>query len=95
MGEILIGQEYEDARIQQQQAKRDEFRKLTGRKWEYYTSYNYADVIQKAKEMGWKEKAVQVRLEVDGEKVLYLIEPWERDCTCPTMLNYKKVFGEE
>ena len=61
--------------------------------WEYFTSINFAEVTEKAKEMGWKNKKVQVRVEFEGEVAHYYIEPFERDCSCPDILNYIKIFG--
>ena len=61
--------------------------------WEYFTSTNFRETTEKAQSMGWKEKQVQVRVEFEGEIAHYYIEPFERDCECPNILNYGKVFG--
>lgn len=62
--------------------------------WEYFSSDNYEETIHKAKDMGWKERRVQVKVLTNGEKVTYMIEPFERDCECPNLLNYDKAFHE-
>lgn len=63
--------------------------------WEYFTSTNFVEVTEKAKNMGWKNKEVQVRVDFQGEVAHYYIEPFERDCECPNIIDYRKVFGYE
>lgn len=62
--------------------------------WEYYTSTNFKEVTERAREMGWKNREVQVRVEFHDYVAHYYIEPFERDCQCPNILNYKKIFGD-
>lgn len=62
--------------------------------WEYFTSTNFEEVTQKAKDMGWKDRQVQVRVEFHDYVAHYFIEPFERDCSCPEILSYKKIFGD-
>ena len=58
--------------------------------WEYYKTNKYEEAIQKAKDMGWANKEVQVRVEFIDYKAVYYVEPWERDCSCPNILKYEK-----
>lgn len=86
--EILIGQQIEDKRV-------EEKRKLTNSTWEYYTTDNYQEAIKTAKDMGWKDKTIQLRVEVIDNKVYYKVEPFERDCSCPNIIKYSRVFGDD
>lgn len=56
--------------------------------WEYYKTTVYDNAIAKAKQLGWKEKRVQIRVEFQGMTAHYYIEPWEMDCVCPHILKY-------
>lgn len=56
--------------------------------WEYYTTTKYDDAIYKARELGWESKRVQVRVEFRDYTAHYIIEPWEKDCSCPHILKY-------
>lgn len=63
--------------------------------WELYQTYSLPEVVHKAVEMGWAEKKVQVRAEhINGEEYLYTIEPFERDCSCPSILRYSEYAPE-
>jgi len=62
--------------------------------YEYFTSTDFEETTQKAKDMGWKDRQVQVRVEFQEQTAHYYIEPFERDCSCPNILNYKKIFGD-
>ena len=77
--EILIGQQIEDARIQKK-------RELTKPTWEHYTTYDYTEAIDIAKEMGWKDKKVQVKRYAEGGRWRYVIEPYEENCGCPSLI---------
>lgn len=56
--------------------------------WEYFSTTKYEEALTKAKEMGWKDKIVQVRVEFRDTIAYYLIEPFEKDCSCPHILKY-------
>jgi hypothetical protein len=56
--------------------------------WEYLMTTNYREAIDKAVELGWREKQVQVRVEFRDTVAHYFIEPWEKDCACPHILRY-------
>ena len=62
--------------------------------WEFFTTQNYEEAIHWAKDHGWANKDVQVRIYTRGEEVIYNIEPYERDCDCPSILKYSKAFPE-
>ncbi len=100
MTEILIGQQVEDRRLRNaregnkaiQALKAQPKRKIT---WELFQSTDYHDVINKAVELGWADKKVQIRLNTEGAETVYSIEPFERDCSCPSILTYERVFGPQ
>ena len=56
--------------------------------WEYYKTTSYDAAIYKAKELGWKEKRVQIRVEFVDITAHYYIEPPEQECACPHILKY-------
>ncbi len=68
-----------------------EYERLRNRNltWEYHSSDNYDWTVAKAKELGWKENNVQVRIATNGEQVTYLIEPYEGNCDCPNIMKYR------
>lgn len=63
-------------------------------KWELFSSERLVETVHKARELGWADKKVQVRvstvgLKSDGtERVVYSIEPFEHDCGCSNILKY-------
>lgn len=61
--------------------------------WEYLRTYSLVEAVHKAREMGWYEKKVQVRMEpINSDTVEYVIEPFEKDCSCPLILKYTDYF---
>lgn len=59
----------------------------------YLITSSLVHAVHKAKEMGWGDKKVQVRLEMIGtDTVEYHVEPFEKDCGCPNMLRYSDFF---
>ena len=56
--------------------------------WEYATTTKYEEALTIAQEMGWKDKVVQVRVEFRDYIAYYLIEPFEKDCSCHNILKY-------
>lgn len=61
--------------------------------WELFSSGSLVQVLHKARELGWKDKKVQVRVEREAEDaMIYKIEPFEVDCGCPSMLRYEDYF---
>ena len=72
--------------------------KIPLKKWEFASSPNMIDIFNKAKALGWLENKVQVRRYMDPDKgMLYIIEPYEENCTCPGLIKfrYKEVNNEE
>ena len=62
--------------------------------WDYFNTTKYEDAMEYAKNAGWKDKKVQVRVEFEGQIARYFIEPWEKDCSCPHILKYSKHFPD-
>ncbi len=63
------------------------------RTWELFSSTSLVGTLHKARDLGWKEKKVQVRVEkLAQDMVSYIIEPFEKDCSCPNMLRYRDFF---
>lgn len=61
-------------------------------KWEYFKSVNEVETVRKARDMGWAENKVQVRVHQTGiNDFLYAIEPYE-DCGCSNLLKYDDYF---
>lgn len=61
------------------------------KKWALFSSDNLVETVHKAMDMGWAEKKVQVRAEEDNVtgKQTYSIEPFEKECSCPSILKYE------
>lgn len=75
-----------------QQAEIDRV-ELSRKPWALHASNSLAEIAHKARDMGWKEKKVQVRAEhVLEDSYTYFIEPFERDCNCPSILKYSDFF---
>lgn len=47
-------------------------------------------MLDKAVELGWKDKKVQVRVEFIDVTAHYHIEPFEKDCKCRHILKYSE-----
>lgn len=61
--------------------------------WELFSSTSLVHALHKARDLGWKDKKIQVRVEhVASDMLNYIIEPFERDCNCPSMLRYSDYF---
>jgi hypothetical protein len=61
--------------------------------WELFSSTSLVQALHKARDMGWKNKEIQVRAEKLGtDRMNYIIEPFERDCECPNILRYSDYF---
>jgi hypothetical protein len=58
--------------------------------WEYFSTTHYETALEKAVELGWKDKSVQVRVEFREYVAHYMIEPFERDCNCRYILKYNE-----
>lgn len=65
--------------------------------WELFRSERLVEAVHKARDMGWSDKKVQVRVEENNAtgKQTYIIEPFERDCGCPSMLKFADYFIPE
>lgn len=61
--------------------------------WEFLSSLNMVQALRTARDLGWKEKKVQVRVEQKADDVLeYIVEPYEKDCGCKGILRYRDYF---
>lgn len=69
----------EKLRIEQQ-------RQLTS--WDLGSTTSLVEAVRQARDLGWKDKKVQVR----REHLTYYIEPFEKDCGCPNILKYEDYF---
>ena len=58
--------------------------------WELYSTTKYEEALEKAVELGWADKVVQVRVEFIDTVAHYYIEPFEKDCSCPHILKYNE-----
>lgn len=58
--------------------------------WELHKGTNIVKVLRKARDMGWKDKKIQVRL--DKDTLQYYIEPYEESCGCRGILRYQDFF---
>lgn len=58
--------------------------------WAYLITTSYAEMLDKAVELGWKDKNVQVRVEFIDTTAYYYIEPFEKDCECRHILKYSE-----
>lgn len=74
---VQLTSEYEKERITRTQTA-----------WELKRTTSLVEAARTARDMGWKEKKVQVRREGDT----YYIEPFEKDCGCPNILKYGDFF---
>ena len=65
------------------------------KKWELFRSSSIAAAVRFARDNGWAEKKVQVRVEITRDNVVeYSVEPYE-ECNCPALLKYEDYYGEE
>lgn len=61
--------------------------------WEFYSGHSIVEAARTARDMGWKQKKVQVRyVEDDSGVVTYFVEPYEKGCGCRGLLKYKDFF---
>lgn len=64
--------------------------------WELFRSVSIVQAIHFARDNGWAEKKVQVKFERKGTDIIeYVVEPFEKDCNCPSILRYKDYYGTE
>lgn len=61
--------------------------------WEILRTTSLVEAVRKAKDLGWKEKKVQVRYENIRGVETYFVEPYEPGCGCKGMLKYKNYFN--
>lgn len=58
-----------------------------------YHSTSLVQALHKARDLGWKDKKVQVREErVAEDEYEYYVEPFEKGCGCRGLLRYRDFF---
>lgn len=72
--------------------KENQLRENSSNSWALFTSTSIATALKKARELGWKDKKVQVRYEQTADYELYYVEPFEKDCSCKGILRYADYF---
>lgn len=78
---VEFTQDVEKRRVQQN-------RQLQGTTWQLASTTSLVEAVRKARDLGWKDKEVQVR----KEGYTYYVEPFEKECGCPNMLKYEDYF---
>lgn len=64
--------------------------------WEHFRTLSIVEAVHKARDMGWAEKKVQVRIEqIKSDQFEFIIEPYEEGCGCHGLLKYSNFFGSE
>jgi len=69
-----------------------ERREKQRKSWEIFKSVSMVETVRKARDLGWKDKQVQVRIFQRPEGDEYLIEPYEGECGCHNILKYDDFF---
>lgn len=65
------------------------------KRWELFRSPSIVAAVHFARDNGWAEKKVQVRVETNIYNVVeYSVEPFD-DCKCPAVLRYESYYGSE
>jgi hypothetical protein len=61
--------------------------------WEHLKTESLVEAVHKARDMGWRERKVQVRAEQTGPEAFnYYVEPYEKGCGCRGLLKYNDYF---
>lgn len=79
----------EIALTQQKEKQRVEDRKKS---WELLKTTSIVQALHTARDMGWKDKKVQVRVENENGVETYYVEPYEKGCGCRGILKYRNYF---
>jgi len=64
----------------------------TSKPWEHLKTSSLVKAVHTARDMGWKERKVQVRFEDGPEGTTYFVEPYEKGCGCRGILKYRNYF---
>ena len=56
--------------------------------WQIASSIDRDYIIELAKLKGWAEHKVQVK-HIKGMEDWYVIEPYEENCNCPSLIRYE------
>lgn len=65
--------------------------------WEILKTSSLVEAVHKARDLGWAENKVQVKqfqlgINTDGPIMEYIIEPYEKDCGCASLMKYADFF---
>ena len=78
---ILFMQEYENKRLSE--------RGKIKPKWEYGEYPHYDQALDAAERLGYNEHKVQIRRIMGEDGMKFLIEPYEENCGCAQVMQYK------
>lgn len=70
----------------------EERRQIQRRTWELFKSTSMVEAVRKARDLGWEDKKVQVRVMQRAEGDEYYVEPFEKDCGCRNILKFSDFF---
>lgn len=85
--EIYFSKDQEQKRVLKVQKDR-----AVRKTWEFITTTNIVEALRVARDLGWKDKKVQVRMNKEDEVVEYVVEPYEAGCGCTGLLKYDQYF---
>lgn len=78
------------------EAEKERIRNKSKPTWGLFRGVSIVEALHFARDNGWAEKKVQVKVERIGADIVeYVVEPFERDCKCPSLLRYEDYFGVE
>ena len=60
--------------------------------WNLLSTNSLVEAVHFARDNGWKDKKVQVRVERGNDYETYYVEPYEKGCGCRGLLKYKEYF---
>lgn len=80
---VRYTQDAENARVAESVKNREQ-----ASSYEYLKTTSLVEAVHFARDNGWKEKKVQVRVEIIDSIETLFVEPFERDCGCKGLLRY-------
>lgn len=69
-----------------------EYEKSRKSTWEFLITSNLVEAARFARDNGWKEQKVQLRVENKMGENHYYVEPYEEGCGCRGILKYGDFF---
>ena len=58
-------------------------------RWDYGTFPTFREAVAEANKLGYEEHRVQIRRVVDKSGMRFEIEPYEADCGCSQVIQFK------